>query len=985
MMRCVVHGMLLIVWIVVSGDAWAQTAATGTIAGTVRDTTGAVLPGVTVEASSPALIEKVRAVVTDDAGLYKIIELRPGTYSVTFTLTGFNTIRREGIEIATGFTAPVNVEMPVGSLQETITVTAASPIVDTQNTRTQTVLSQDILDTIPIPQSMAGFASLTLGATGGARDVGGSAGEGFTALGAHGSRNDGVLTVGGIRNTNIFTSGTLFTKVQNPAAAQEVVLEAGGTSAEAETGGVQTNVVPREGGNTFNGTFDGEFTNNGLQADNLSQELRDRGLLRTNERDAYGLGGGGFGGPVMKDRLWFYAAHRVSRDTNILAGQYHNKFQDSLFYEQDLSRPALDERYYRSSSLRLTWQASQKNKLSGTVESQKQWNYIGLSVTTSPEATMRIVLPHNFGNGTWIYSPTSRLLFEASGQTQFNPQINERREGVTKNSIAVVEQSNGVVYGARLVGTYLNDYGHMGTQRQTGTRFAGSYVTGSHAFKVGVTTLSGTHPGRTEGQDPPVVYTFRNQLPVGLTQYALPADSRVRLNMQLGAFAQDQWTINRLTLNAGVRFDSLNAGSPAQTRPAGPFLPELHFDEVKNAPDWNDVSPRVGMAYDLFGNGRTAVKASLGKYLVAEATNIAVALNPSRALAIQVSRNWDDLTFPVGDPRRGNFFPDCDLKSNLLNGECGVVSSSTFGTSVFTQRYDPALLNGWGDRHYSWQGVVSVQQQVGQRVGVSAAYYRTSYGNFTANDNALVTPAEYDTYCVTAPPDSRLPGGGGNQVCGLYDIKPTSFGLVDIVTTKASNFGERTEVYNGVDLGLNARFGRGGFVNGGVSIGETVTDQCEITIDSPDKRFCRNGNSQNQVKLSGSYPLPWDIRASATYQNLPGINLAATLVVPNDQIAPSLGRNLGACRGAAVCPTASANVSLIEPNTMREPRSNQLDIRLSKSFRVRNVRITPRMDIFNLTNENTVLSVITTFGNTWLRPGTTLSGRLFMFGTGVDF
>ena len=196
------------VWLVVACGlflapmhGWAQSAATGTIAGSVRDATGAVLPGVTVEAASPALIEKVRSVVSDDRGEYRIVELRPGTYTVTFTLPGFSTVRREGLELTTGFTATVDAELRLGTVEETITVTGATPVVDTHNVRTQTVLTRETLDTLPTGKTIHAFASLTLGTTvvGTPQDVGGNQGEAASSIATHGGRNlDQILFMDGM-------------------------------------------------------------------------------------------------------------------------------------------------------------------------------------------------------------------------------------------------------------------------------------------------------------------------------------------------------------------------------------------------------------------------------------------------------------------------------------------------------------------------------------------------------------------------------------------------------------------------------------------------------------------------------------------------------------------------------------------------------------------------------------------------------------------
>jgi hypothetical protein len=263
------------------GVVRAQSAVGGGIAGVVRDSTGAVLPGVTVEAASPALIEKVRTAVTDDQGQYKIVDLRPGTYSVTFTLAGFSTVKREGIELTTGFTATANADMRVGSLEETITVTGASPVVDTQNVRQQNVLTREVLDVIPAMKSTQAFAALTLGASVpmNRHDVGGSSGE-FTAGAAiHGvSGGDSTTNFDGTRVQLMFGNGgggIRWFKL-NQVMAEEVTLQTGGISAESETGGFVQNVVPKEGGNTFRLYANGNYTGGDLQSDNLSGELRAR-------------------------------------------------------------------------------------------------------------------------------------------------------------------------------------------------------------------------------------------------------------------------------------------------------------------------------------------------------------------------------------------------------------------------------------------------------------------------------------------------------------------------------------------------------------------------------------------------------------------------------------------------------------------------------------------------------------------------------------
>ena len=339
-------GVILLAW----GLSWpgvARAQESGSIAGVVKDPSGAVLPGVTVEAASPALIEKVRTAVTDGQGQYKIVELRPGTYTVTFTLTGFSTFKREGIELSGGFTATINPEMRVGSLEETITVAGATPIVDTQSVRTQTVMTRATLDALPYAKTFASFTNMVPGVSGGqatatgtpTRDVGGSLGEVPLGLTIHGS-DPGLTSVDGVRTVSM--AGADWRRLNiSDLYVQEMVVETGNGTAEAWTGGVNFNVVMKDGGNAFHGVGNGSYTGKGLQSSNLTDELKARGLnSATKQRYLYDVGAG-IGGPIVKDKLWFFFTPRRWENEYEVPGIFFNKTPNTLFYTPDKSRPAL--------------------------------------------------------------------------------------------------------------------------------------------------------------------------------------------------------------------------------------------------------------------------------------------------------------------------------------------------------------------------------------------------------------------------------------------------------------------------------------------------------------------------------------------------------------------------------------------------------------------------------------------------------------------
>jgi len=986
---------------------WTQSATTtGTIAGSVRDATGGLLPGVTVEAASPALIEKVRTVVTDAQGNYRIVDLRPGTYAVTFTLPGFSTFKREGIELSAGFTATVNAELKVGALEETVTVTGASPVVDVQNVRTQQTMTQELLSIVPTAKSYVGMAALTVGVSGGGgffgssgdRDVGGNNHEGVYSMTIHGSRIDGGYSIEGMRANSMTAMGTSRRFYLNQNATQEIVAETGGQSAETETSGVSVNVVLREGGNSFHGMAESEYTGKGLQNDNITDALRARGLTREgNKVDFIYSAGGAVGGPIRSDRAWFYAGFRSWETKERQAGVFLNKpeLQHTLRYEPDLTSPASIDSWTRDFTTRLTWQAAPKHKVSGVVEFQG-WCACrnGLGPAQAPENTTNYSMwPGLLSQANWSHPRTNKLLFEAGFAVRYGKIHADPQPEVSSSDIGVLELSTGLNYGPPIPLPGVN-----GITKQYNTMFSASYITGSHALKVGLQTVSGLNPSnpRLLNPDFPVQYQLRNGIPVQLLQVAAPLETTDNVKVNLGLFAQDQWTIRRLTLNLGVRFDRLNAYAPASTKPAGYFLPELRFDAVENLPNWYDVNPRLGVAYDLFGSGKTAVKASVGRYGVAEATTIANARNPQIALATRTTRTWNDAN--------GNVFPDCDLRNNAANAECGAVDNRNFGTTVFSTNYDPDYTNGWFKRTYNWQTNVTLQQELGRGVALVAGYFRTWYGNLVAVENAAVTPADFTPYCITAPSDARLPGGGGYELCGLYDINPDKFGLTNNVVRVDHG---RSEVFNGADVAVRARFGNGGLLNGGVAIGKTHRN---MTGDTPvhnctyrtgyapadvestayygtsvqQRLFCVTDSRQDQVKLNAAYPLWRGIQAAAVYQNLPGNNILATLVLPNGQVAPALGRNLGACRGAAVC-NATVSLPIIAPGSLREKRASQLDLRFTKTFRTGNTTIRPGFDIYNVLNSSDVLSMVTTYGPNWMRPGTILPARLYKFNMLVNF
>ena len=1002
--------LLVLSYVLLSTPAWGQQASG--IAGAVRDSSGAVLPGVTVEATSPALIEKVRTVASDGEGRYNIVDLRPGSYVVTFSLVGFNTVRREGIALTAGFTATVNADMHVGALEETITVTGGAPLVDTQNVRQQKVVSAALLAALPSgSQALQNLVTLTPGMSG-TPDVGGSSGlyrsNGPRAATFHGKAGVKVMYDG----MNILASGATGASngyLPNPAFSEETTLETGGISAESSASGMMINVIPKTGGNAFSFHGNGVLATEGMQGDNLTDELRDRGVAFTSSvLRLYDLNVSA-GGPIKRDRLWFFTSGRKAGNRNSVGGQYFNKTQGTPFYTPDLDRPQYRKEWVNSVGGRLTWQASAKSKVSAFTDLQGFFNR-GRGEFVSPEASGLAfnLSPQGLFQISVNSVRTNRLLLEAGVSYAKNqwpfPSPGDDFMRVSPDDISILEQSTGFRYNAK------STYNDIVDQFRYAERFSMSYTTGSHAFKAGIQLEQGINNQDLQVHGD-VNYTFLRGVPASITQYATPYLTKNRMR-DLGIFAQDQWTVKRLTITYGLRFDSFNGYVPEQQLPATRFVPVAReYDRVDDVPSWKDLNPRVGGSYDLFGDGRTALKVSVGRYLEQLGAGIANDNNPIVASVLNAARTWNDAN--------GNYVPDCDLTTFTANGECGPINNANFGkNNPAASRYDENLLRGFGLRTYVWDFGTEVQHQLRPGLSLTAGYYRNWSNNFRATDNLAVTPADYRPFCITAPVDSRLPGGGGYEVCGMADVAPAKFGQVSNLVTQASQFLEKGAGVNcdsvvgiagrnGAACGssdflgvsVNARFDSGVQFGGGVDTGRTVVDRCFV-VDSPQEllhcRIVTPFKAQTQVKAFTSYPLPGDFTLSGTFQNLPGAAFQANYPARNVEIAPSLGRDLAACgaRTGAAC-TATAVVPLIAPMTQFLGRRTQLDLRLTKRLRLGpRVRLQAVFDIYNVLNASTILAVNSTYGPAWQRPASDnaiggvdpiLPGRLMQVGGQLSF
>ena len=656
---------------------------------------------------------------------------------------------------------------------------------------------------------------------------------------------------------------------------------------------------------------------------------------------------------------------------NSVAGVYWNKTQSTPFYTPDLDRPADRYQWYESFATRVTWQASARNKFNffADVQDTCQCRTVSALGNDPASAGQYHFRPQGLYQAAWSAPSTSRLLLEAGATIVISHWPQFRAPGVQPTDIAILEQSTNFRYNA--APTYLAPRNHD----RFGQRFSMSVRDGSHNFKTGFQIEQGIRDVRTEVHGD-VNYRFNNGIPNQITQYATPYLQKDRMKADLGIYAQDQWTIDRLTLNLGIRYDYFNGYVPPQHVPAPPsgWLPERSYPAVHGVPAWHDLSPRMGAAYDLFGTGRTAAKVSFGRYVGKSAMAMSGANNPLEASTNSVNRPWNDID--------GDYVPDCDLGNFTPNGECGVVSDVNFGQPRVTTRYTDEVLRGFGVRNFNWDLSTEVQHQIASGVSVSVGYYHNWFNNFLATDNLAVGPADYDSFCITAPVDSRLPGGGGYQVCGLFNVKLDKFGQTDNQVSLSSNFGRQIQENDFFSINLSARPASGLRIGGGLDTGRSVADNCFV-IDSPQQllncHVVTPFSAQTQVKLNGSYALPREFAVSAVLQSLPGPQILADYAASTADVARSLGRNLA---GGA----RNVTIPLIAPQTEFEHRIARVDLRLSKQMRlVSRLRMQLNADLYNALNGNAILSLNTAYGQQWLQPTAIVEGRMFQFSGQLSF
>jgi len=953
---CALAGALLL-----STAAYAQSAITGV----VKDTTGAAMPGVTVEASSDVLIEKVKTAISDGNGSYRIADLRPGVYNVTFTLPGFKTFRRDGLQLAAEFTATINADLEVGSLEETITVTGSSPVVDVTTAAKTTVLDREAVDAIPTGRSIQGMAQLVVGVNLNLPDTGGARAMQQTYMSTHGmtTANTTVLVDG--QMTNGLQGDGAIQSYYNDAMNSEVSYQTSAIGAETSSGGVRLNMIPREGGNRWSGDAKAVNRPGSWQSSNLTERHKDRGLTAGNAIDRIVDYTFALGGPIKKDKLWIFGTTRYFSVNNFIA----NTFMDD-------GSQGIDDQFILNGMARLTWQATPRNKFSGYFDEIHKYRGHDMQANYDPEtaATVWNSPAYHTTAIKWTSPISSSLFLEAGFSNNTEYYTNEYREGIEKPRGTAEWFANAAKNEVDLGG--YTQAGPINTTESPVAFYwnvAATYVKGSHTIKVGANNRQGTFK-HTREANADLIQQYRSSstgvpwsVPDSVVIRNTPLAYAERLNRDLGIYIQDSIRLSRLTANVGLRWETLNAKVLAGKSGAGRFVPERTFDEIVDVPSWSDFAPRMSLVYDLMGNGRTAIKYSLNRYNLSRTTGIAANYNP--LVAVTATLPWRDVN---GYPRVG-----CEISFTGL--------SSNFGVRA---------LNEYGEYPRTWnleQGV-EVQHELFGGMSISGSWWKGDFRNLTTTINRAWTAADYTPFTFY------------NPITGApFEVYARSTAASARPTSNLDTYDpERKQAYDAFDVQGRWRIPGGGQIFGGVSYERERQKSCTAP-DDPNyvtttagvfagqglcDDFANDIPYRPSFKLSGTREIGFGINFSVAFQSNASPTSSRLMTVTRGVTRYPASCPSPCPAGQIIMPTGvfgQASMSyLLEPSRATSvERITQLDFKVSRTFRINRFTILPTFEVFNVNNSDAIISYITTnvLSTAHLAPNSIMQGR--MFGMGI--
>ena len=938
-------------------SAYAQgggASSTGTIQGRVTDASGGVLPGVTVTASSPSMIGTQTQVSTDN-GSYRFPAVPPGIYTLTFELAGFNTVKRDGIEISLGFTANVNAELAVATLQETVTVSGASPVIDTSATRVQQNFKLEQLNSIPNGRDMWALLAATPGVVMSRIDVGGNRAGTQTGYTAYGLNGQVRTSVEGI-NTTEGTDGAGF--YYDYGSFEEVFLGVAGQGAEAATPGVQSNFLGKSGGNRLSGEVYVDGYNNAFQGSNMSEIY-----TRPTSEGGYGFRPGSnevlryydvnvnVGGPIKVDKAWWHFSWR----------RQFNAVEQPLFrFDQSF------DTWNQNPSAKVTYQLNQKNKIIGYYQwnMKEQPNRLPLAGYnyTDPSQTVRQVSPSWVYKAEWNGTISDRLYVEARWGDfgYYDPRYsNSDEDYFWRDTTALI-----------LTGAHAESQTDRDRKQLTGaaTYFVDSRF-GNHTFKIGGEIYNETQwSGRAQNVGGNIEHIYDNgrasQVVFGVPtatcvcgRYASDNGQLLVVNKldQQDFFINDTWSKGRVTMNLGVRWDRYSGWMPEQQQMAfsnGPVsVPAQTFPE-RRFYTWNNIGPRIGVTYDLANDGKTVVKASYGLFWHNPGPGVSANANPNQ--------NNKSVTYTWNDANGDRHFQ--------LGEQVGAPTAATLAGNI--------TLDEDITQPYSHDATVYVERQVSASIGARVGFVYKTEDDLIQQYNPL-RPIEAYTlpYNVTDPGEDGRTGTADDRAITLLAV-PSAQASQFPVTNVTMNT-PRFSRYKTFEASMNKRLSnRWSAQIGGSHTWATDFPGTPVnpngypntpngTFDSPTTRW--------DFKLSGIYEAPYGFRVSPLVRHQAGQNFSRQLTV---------GAGLATAAGGIFSGTIN-----VEPlNTRRHDNITVFDVRIDRSFTIGNrVRLRGFLDLFNLTNSNAAETRTITSGAAFLRPTAILAPRTARLGVRVSF
>jgi len=925
----------------VSGYAWAQSG-TGAISGTVQDSSGAVLPGVTVTLVNPGTVGGAQVAIADARGAYQFARLVPGRYGVRGELQGFRTTVHENVVVNADVTARVDIRLEVGDVIETLTVTGESPVVDTTSTLNQTVLDRTVIAALPSRNDLWGVAKVVPSVILDKYDVGGSEAYGDSIATVHGARQgaEGSLMIDGME-IYCGANGGLPCTYLDPAGYQEINFQAGNAPAESAKGGVAYNLVTRTGTNVFHGGFAFNGTNQHLQSNNITGELR-RDLLAGVPARALAANPslvpgakilhmfnvtGNASGPIVRDKLWWAATLDYGELDQLLLGSYNPEGTQTV-----------DDNLRKTYSGKISWQISPSHQLHfyELMVQKAAFHRPGEGTTQFYESRALIYQYPNLkrvhqSRWTGVLSP--RLLAEVKSSLLYGPTIQPARPEVKPGDIPRFDRVTLVNSVARPTYGWTPQYRFV-------LQSSLSYVARAHELKFGYQRdHANLHTQQYSMSHYPsgLRAIYRDGVPDSVNTYNTPVDFEQWHDIQ-SVYAQDKWNpIRKLTISAGLRLQRVVGGMPAACQAQTPFIDAQCFPEIKNVPNFVNLAPRLGVIYDVFGDGRTALKLTANRYLLGLGVEYTGRINAIRLT--NDTRAWTD--------RNNDLTPQLD--------ELGPSSGLDLGT---TARYSADT-----EAPYSNELSVVLEHQLPGALVVSVGYFHHGTRREIGSRNVAIPLESYTPLQVVEK-------SSGQQVT-VYNQDPKLRGKFD---TLWDNYPELDSDYNGVEVNVRKRLSNRWMILGGMSYGRSTGDiYGTADLNDPNLTFRQGLLNQDvplAVKVSGLYELPYGISLSASAQHANGFPERTTVSVGRDTVAL----------------TQVTQSLLVSPaGTTRLPSVNVIDLSVRKSFRSGGLKFEPVVDLFNIGNINTITFRTTQLGPAYNRVLRIFRGRMVKVGFNIDF